>query len=125
MRDPTNVYVSTGLTGGLLTLVVLLVVLIFAFGNIGRALKTRSVARSVKHQWICWCVGTAICVHAVTFLGVSYFGQMIVMLYLELSLASSVYVFARRDSLQLMAKRAASSRRSVPSEGIPSRVPAG
>ena len=105
MRDPTNVYISTGLTGGLLTLIALLLVLIFAFGNVGRALKTRSIARSPKLQWICWCIGVAICVHAVTFLGVSYFGQMIVMLYLELALASSVYVFARRDSLQQRAKK--------------------
>lgn len=105
MRDPTNVYISQGLNGGLLTLVVLLLVLIFAFGNVGRALKTRSVVRSPKRQWICWCIGVAVCVHAVTFLGVSYFGQMIVMLYMELSLASTVYIFARRDSYEQEAKQ--------------------
>ena len=71
MRDVTNTYVAQGLTGGLLTLIVLLLVLIFAFGNVGRALNARSIARSLKRQWICWCIGVAICVHAVTFLGVS------------------------------------------------------
>ena len=105
MRDVTNMYVATGLTGGLLTLVALLLVLIFAFGNVGRALNARSIARSLKRQWICWCIGVAICVHAVTFLGVSYFGQMIVILYFELSLASCAYVFVRRDSWKQRAKK--------------------
>jgi hypothetical protein len=133
MRDPTNVYISTGLTGGLLTLIALLLVLIFAFGNVGRALKTRSIARSPKLQWICWCIGVAICVHAFTFLGVSYFGQLTVMLYLELALASSVYVFARRDSLQQMAKKRVLeaqrprneivSERPIPSQRGPRRAP--
>ena len=104
MRDVTNMYVAQGLTGGLLTLIAFLLVLIFAFGNVGRALNARSIARSLKRQWICWCIGVAICVHAVTFLGVSYYGQMIVILYVELSLASSVYVFARRDARKQRAK---------------------
>ena len=124
MRDPTNVYVSTGLTGGLLTLIVLLLVLIFAFGNVGRVLKMSSIARSPKRQWICWCIGVAICVHAVTFLGASYFGQMIVMLYLELALASCVYVFAIRDSRKQRAKTRvleAQRPRNEISEPIPSQ----
>ncbi len=104
MQDVTNMYVVQGVTGGLLTLIAFLLVLIFAFGNVGRALNTRSIARSLKHQWICWCIGVAIFVHAITFLGVFYFGQMIVMLYLELSLASCVYSFARRDSWKQRAK---------------------
>jgi hypothetical protein len=46
----------------------------------------------------------AIFVHAVTFLGVTYFGQMMVMLHLELSLTTCVYNFARRDSWKQRAK---------------------
>jgi nicotinamide riboside transporter PnuC len=133
MRDVTNVYVSTGLTGGLLTLIVLLLVLIFAFGNVGRALKMSSIARSPKRQWICWCIGVAICVHAFTFLGASYFGQMMVMLYLELALASCVYVFARRDARKQRAKTRVLeaqrprneivSERPIPSQSGPGRTP--
>jgi hypothetical protein len=104
MRDITNMYIAQGLMGGLLSLIAFLFVLIFAFGNVGRALNAESIARSLKHQWICWCIGVAILVHAVTFLGVAYFGQMPVILYLELSLASCVYVFARRDSWKQRAK---------------------
>ena len=95
MRDPTNQYVVEGLNGGLLTLAVFLLVLVFAFGNVGRALAL--VSYSLVRQWICWCIGVAVFVHAVTFLGVGYFGQMTVMLYLELSFASCVYVLATRD----------------------------
>lgn len=105
MRDITNMYVAQGLRGGLLTLVLFLLVLIFAFGNVGRALNVRSIARSPQRQWICWCIGVAIFVHAVTFFGVSYFGgQMMVVLFLELSLATCVYDFARRDFRKQRAK---------------------
>ena len=104
MRDVTNTYVVQGLRGGLLTLIVFLLVLIFAFGNVGRALNARSIARSLRRQWICWCIGVAILVHAVTFLGVAYYGQMSVMLYVQLSLASCVYIFARRDAWKQRAK---------------------
>jgi len=105
MRDVTNMYVAQGLTGGLLTLLLFLLVVIFAFGNVGRALNLKSIARSLQRQWICWCVGVAIFVHAVTFFGVTYFGgQMMVILYLELSLTTCVYSFARRDALKLSAK---------------------
>jgi len=104
MKDVTNTYIAVGLTGGLLTLIVLLLVLIFAFGNVGRALDARSIARSLKRQWICWCIGVVICIHTVTFLGVKYYGQIIVILYVELSLASSVYVFAKRDARKQRAR---------------------
>jgi hypothetical protein len=98
MRDATNQYVVEGLNGGLLTLIVFLSVLVFAFGNVGRSLKAPAIARRRDREWICWCAGVGIFVHAVTFFGVSYFGQMIVILYLQLALASCVYVFAMRDA---------------------------
>ncbi len=100
MRDVTNMYIAQGLNGGLLGLLAFLVVLVFAFGNVGRALNFGAIARSLKHQWICWCIGVAIFLHSVTFFGIGYFGQMKVMLYVELSLAACIYVFARRDSLK-------------------------
>lgn len=124
MRDVTNMYVAQGLTGGLLTLILFLLVVIFAFGNVGRALKLKAVARSLRRQWICWCVGVAIFVHAATFLGVTYFGgQMMVILYLELSLTTCVYRFARRDSLQQMAKARAlrAQRPTTQMAGVSSR----
>ena len=124
MRDLTNMYVAEGLNGGLLGLIAFLFVLIFAFGNVGRALNVKVIARSLAHQWICWCVGVAILVHAVTLLGVAYFGQMPVILYLELSLASCVYVFARRDSLRKRAENRASLGRPIPTERGPRQAPA-
>lgn len=106
MRDVTNMYVAQGLTGGLITLLLFLLVIGFAFGNVGRALKAPAAVRSLKRQWICWCIGVAILVHAVTFFGVTYFGgQMMVILYLELSLTTCVYSFTRRDTIKLIAKK--------------------
>jgi hypothetical protein len=124
MRDLTNMYIAEGLNGGLLGLTAFLFVLIFAFGNVGRALNVRSIARSLTRQWICWCVGVAILVHAFTLLGVAYFGQMPVILYTELSLASCVYVFARRDALRQRAESRASVGRRIPTRRGRRQAPA-
>ena len=104
MRDVTNMYVAQGLTGGLLTLTIFFLILILLLETSDGHSTPGRLHEAVKRQWVCWCIGVAIFVHAVTFLGVTYFGQMMVMLYLELSLASCVYTFVRRDSLKQRAK---------------------
>jgi len=121
MRDVTNQYVAEGLDGGLLTLIAFLLVLVFAFGNVGRALKM--TPRRARHrQWICWTVGVAVFVHSVTFFGVSYYGQMTVLLYLQLSLASGVYVFAMRDVLRQ--RKGREGAKGVPPQTSTMAVPA-
>ena len=98
MRDVTNHYAHEGLNGGLLALVAFVLVLVFAFGDVGRTLKMRSTTRNRASEWIAWCTGVAILVHTVTFFGLTYFGQMVVIFYLQLSFAAGVYTFATRDS---------------------------
>jgi hypothetical protein len=124
MRDATNQYVVEGLNGGLLTLIAFLLILVFAFGNVGRSLKAAATTHGRDREWICWCAGVAIFVHAVTFFGVSYFGQMTVIFYLQLSLVSCVYVFAMRDARRQRGRvpsRRAHMRQSHPSAAHPTR----
>lgn len=93
MRDITNQYILEGLRGGILTLSIFLLVLITCFRYIGGHLKA-SVSFASEHtsyQWIAWLAGTGIFVHVVTFFGVSYFGQMIPLLFLQLALPSALH----------------------------------
>lgn len=88
MRDITNQYILEGLRGGLLTLSIFLLVYVFAFANVGRAL-TLVVGRPAR-EWVVWLIGVGVFVHVVSFWGVSYFGQMSAILYLQLGLAGAV-----------------------------------
>jgi len=107
MRDVTNHYAHEGLDGGLITLIAFVLVLVFSFGNVGRTLKVRTTSRNRAREWLTWCVGVGILVHAVTFFGLTYFGQMIVIFYLQVSFAACVYAFAIRDSRRRKAELSA------------------
>jgi hypothetical protein len=93
MRDITNQYILEGLRGGLLTLLMFLLVLGRAFGNVGKLLaaeETSGGKRDLKQEWIVWMIGVAVFVHVITFLGISYFAQMIVAFYLQLAIAGTL-----------------------------------
>lgn len=100
MRDITNQYVLEGLRGGLLTLIFFILVLLRSFGNVGKSLSliaNNEATSQKRHDWVIWMVGVGVFVHVVTFFGVSYFGQMTALLYLQLALAGSVFLAASSD----------------------------
>ena len=93
MRDITNEFILQGLGGGLLTLTIFVLVLVFAFGNVGRRLAQideQSSRGDAALEWKIWMVGVMMFVHVATFTGLSYFGQMNILWYLQLAMAGSV-----------------------------------
>jgi len=93
MRDITNEFIVQGLRGGMLTLTIFLFVLALAFGNVGRRLSEIADQRSLGDptlEWRFWLVGVMVFVHLVTFTGLSYFGQMNILWYLQLAMAGAV-----------------------------------
>jgi hypothetical protein len=70
--DRCNQYVAEGLSGGLLTLVLFMVLLAMAFSIAGRGTRR---ARGVD-RWLYWCLGSALLAHIAAFWGVSYWDQM-------------------------------------------------
>ena len=109
MADPTNQFIVEGLRGGLLTLLTFIAVLLFCFGKVGKMLRDSD---SEKEDWAYWMLGSAVFVHTVTFFGVSYFGQMTSMLYIQLALVACVAGF--RAALQ---KEGAQEMKQVSSVG--------
>jgi len=88
MQDITVQYVLEGVRGGALTLGLFLLVLALAFRNIGNAV--RALPDKDPRSKIAWAVGVSLGVHAVTFFGVSYFGQVTMIWCLSLALSASV-----------------------------------
>ncbi len=88
MSDITNQYILEALRGGLITLVAFIAGIAVAFGMLGKALRLLE-DKSPRH-FLVFCVGVSLFVHVVTYFGVSYFGQIIMLWYLNLAMIGSL-----------------------------------
>ncbi len=92
--DVTNHYIAIAVNGGVVTLVLFIAILTFAFGAVGRA--WRSQARKPYLTALSWALGVSLFVHCTNFIGITYFGQTFVILYLVLAMIGSMSVAANR-----------------------------
>lgn len=86
--DVTNQYILEGVRGGLITLVLFVAIFIRAVAKTGGASLRRI---SSGHQWLLWGVCVSILGHCISFFGVSYFGQIILLLYLTLAIVGWLF----------------------------------
>ena len=125
MFDIVNYYVYLGLTGGILILIIMVMLLVASFKNVGRGLKTTT---NVEDELMVWATGVSMFVHMVMFLVIFYFGQINMVWYFSLAVtsvsgANAAYpvAFGRRNMDPL--KRLA-TRQRMPF-GQPIRIPHG
>jgi len=87
--DVTNYYISIGINGGLVSLVVFLMMLAACFKLVGFGLKTlrKGTHGLAIYEPVLWGVGSAVCVHAINLTAVSYWDQSYVIWYLHLAMA--------------------------------------
>jgi hypothetical protein len=88
MYDVCNEYVQQGVRGGIISLVLFIAVLTVAFKQVGRL--RQSVEGHVPSLALSWALGVSLFVHVISFLGVSYFGQIIMLWYLTLAMIGSL-----------------------------------
>lgn len=88
MRDVTNQYIATAVNGGLLSLMLFIAAISAGFGIVGRAL--RQFKELPGRRMTIWCVGVVLFVHVCTFFAVTYFGQIIMLIYLSFALCGSL-----------------------------------
>lgn len=83
MQDITNQYVLEGVRGGLLTLVLFVAMLLYAF-----KITLNISLKDTKYEQYCfsWCFFVTLLGHSVAFLGLSYFGQITVPWYMMLAI---------------------------------------
>lgn len=74
MWDLSNQYVAFGLTGGLLTLILFIVILTRCFSRVG--IERKKAERTRGDAWFYWCLGATLFSHVVAFFGMSYFDQV-------------------------------------------------
>lgn len=78
--DITNQFVIEGIFGGLITMLIFIFMIGYAVRITGRSSLNRQPS---QYKWICWAMCVAILGHCVSFFGVSYFGQIMMLLYLQ------------------------------------------
>lgn len=88
--DITNHYLHLGVIGGLPLIVIFFVVLVKGFSFIGQILRDRTDLPP-ESQFMVWALGSALFVHATTFISVAYFDQSFVLIYLTLGAIGSLY----------------------------------
>jgi hypothetical protein len=82
--DITNQFIGEGVNGGLLTLILFIMVIVYSFRTVGYSLK-KYENNSFKEKITVWALGAALFAHVMSFFSVAYFDQIIVYWFLLLA----------------------------------------
>ena len=88
--DLTNHYIAMGVMGGLPLMLVFIWMLVAGFAGCARALQLIN-DEPASEQFKVWILGCILFAHAMTFLSISYFGQVVFFFYLLVGCIGSVY----------------------------------
>ncbi len=103
LQDITNQYVLEGVRGGFLRLALFIAIIALCFRAVGRAWR---VFKPYSPDFMmAWAVGVSLAVHCVSFIGVSYFGQITMLWYFTLAMAANLDVIARASLPRKAVKR--------------------
>ncbi len=89
--DITNYFISIGINGGLLSLILFIAILAYCFKTIGIRLKEIDPAEFPK-KFVVWCLGVSLFSHITAFTSVNYFDQIIVFWYLLLAMIAGLAI---------------------------------
>lgn len=97
LQDLTNQFVYDGVQGGILGLLSLIALLTVAFQYVGRTVQRAERARHLSDkrrlglQMLAWGLGVSLATHCVSWISVSYFGQMTLIFHALLAFIVTVY----------------------------------
>jgi hypothetical protein len=78
MVDITCQYVGEGVKGGLLTVLVFIGIIVLRFRQLGRRLRILYLENDKSEAMAVWATGVGVFAHALSFLSVSYFDQIVI-----------------------------------------------
>jgi hypothetical protein len=87
LHDVTDQYVAEAVGGGFVRLTLFFAVLVTAFRAIGKTMRAQGAPRWLRSAT--WALGTALFVHSMNFLAISYFEQIVVLWHLTLGIVGS------------------------------------
>lgn len=88
LHDVTNQYVAEGISGGIWRLLLFGALLLTAFVGVSRSLRLPGQAPA--YRFMAWALGTAVFIHCMNFIAVSYFEQIVVEWHMTLAAVGSL-----------------------------------
>lgn len=105
LQDVTNQYVAEGVGGGVMRLLLFVLVIVVAFQGVSRSLRVPGIAPAERLTY--WALGTALFLHCMNFIGVTYFEQIMSLWFFTLAaIGSTTLVRGAAPSRQLAAQNA-------------------
>jgi len=89
LQDVTNMYVRVGIDSGFITLFFFIYIIVICFKSLGKNLKSENFTK--EQYCILWALGVNLFSHIISFIGVSYFGNMMFFYYLTIGFISTFY----------------------------------
>lgn len=99
LGDITNQFVLEGVRGGLITLFLFILML---FTGINRILKLCISESDKAKRFMLWSIFVMILAHCISFLGVSYFGQITMLYYMSLSMVGLLIELETNNSFVIV-----------------------
>jgi len=90
MWDVSNQFVAVGVSGGLITFVLFIAVIVYCFKGVGRARKEAEIAGDAVRARGFWALGAAVFANLVAFFGITYFDQTQLVWYATLAMIAAL-----------------------------------
>jgi len=97
-QDITNQYVLEGIRGGAITLVFFVLIIAYAFRDVG--FIWRMYERDKYRLALAWALGVSLFIHCMSFIGVSYFGASNIVWYLTLAMIGSMAPLQKKHQIE-------------------------
>ena len=87
--DITNHFVGVAVNGGLISLILFILIIIYCYKRIGVSLQLEEKA-SINIKMLLWTLGVSLFTHIMSFMSVAYFDQIIVFWYMLIAVIASL-----------------------------------
>jgi hypothetical protein len=100
--DTCNQFIFEATSGGLLSCILFIAILVRSFGMVGRA---RRHAAGNKKEWLFWCLGVALLAHVIAFWGVDYFDTIRFWWYIFLAMIPAALSYTSEPAKRIAPMR--------------------
>jgi hypothetical protein len=88
--DTTNQFIAEGIRAGIFTMALFVWMLVIGFSYLGRTVRAAK-PEPKRYQVLLWSIGVGLFAHVVSFMGVAYFDQNIVNVFLVLAMIATAF----------------------------------
>jgi hypothetical protein len=88
LQDVTNMYVSQAVNGGFISLILFILIVVFSYRALGKSIN--SLNNQIHLQKLNWSIGVSLFTHLISFIGVSYFDQIIFMYFITIAIIVTI-----------------------------------